>query len=89
MSLQTLTRGPLIRAGALVLVVSASLAGCGKLGQLEKPGSLTGQEAPQPPTMQTVDPRDRVTDGPAPTPTPETGPTSVGSAPSGGNATSR
>lgn len=54
------------------LVLAAALAGCGKVGQLERPGPLFGKakatEAadvpPQDPTrpVETVDPRDRSTD---------------------------
>ncbi len=69
---------PLLIAGAAALMAT-SLAGCGKLGQLEKPSALNGAGRsttraaddatrhaldPQAP-MDTVDPRDRVTD-PAP-----------------------
>ena len=68
MSLRTLAVG-----AAAVLALAAPLAGCGKLGQLEKPGSLKGAQAGEGPrpavdpqrTMETVDPRDRASD-PAP-----------------------
>lgn len=74
MSLRTL-----ILAGAAAAALAASLAGCGKLGSLEKPGPLNGAgratvrqadeqerqaQDPQRP-VDTVDPRDRTTD-PAP-----------------------
>ncbi len=74
MSLRTL-----IRAAAALLIVSAPLAACGKLGELEKPGPLNGAgraterqadeqqrqaQDPQRP-VDTIDPRDRTTD-PAP-----------------------
>jgi predicted small lipoprotein YifL len=66
-------------ATAAVLAMAASLAACGKLGQLEKPGPLNGAgratdrqadeqqrqaQDPQRP-IDTIDPRDRDTD-PAP-----------------------
>ena len=69
----------LIRAGAALLILSAPLAACGKLGELERPGPLNGAgratdrqaeeqrrqaQDPQRP-VDTVDPRDRSTD-PAP-----------------------
>jgi hypothetical protein len=69
---------PLLIAGAAALMATA-LAGCGKLGQLEKPSALNGAghsttrqaddaarraQDPQAP-MDTVDPRDRTID-PAP-----------------------
>jgi hypothetical protein len=74
MSLRTV-----IFAGAALLIASAPLAACGKLGQLERPGPLNGAgratdrqaeeqqrqaQDPQRP-VDTVDPRDRSTD-PAP-----------------------
>jgi len=72
-----MTRRILALAGALIL--AAGLAGCGKVGQLERPGPLFGQERnttkdadnaqrnAQDPSrpVDTVDPRDRSTD-PAP-----------------------
>ena len=71
-----MTRTVLIAASALL--AAASLAGCGKVGQLERPGPLFGaernrtrdvdeaarQQDPSRP-VDTVDPRDRSTD-PAP-----------------------
>ena len=71
--------GPLILAAAACLALSAPLAACGKLGDLERPGPLNGAgrattrqadeqqrqaQDPQRP-VDTVDPRDRATD-PAP-----------------------
>ena len=57
-------------AGAVIL--AAGLAGCGKVGQLERPGPLFGgkgqaESAPLPKQdpnrpIETVDPRDRSTD---------------------------
>ena len=71
-----MTRRVLALSGALIL--AAGLAGCGKVGQLERPGPLFGAERnstraaddaqrQQDPTrpVDTVDPRDRSTD-PAP-----------------------
>ena len=71
-----MTPRTLALTGALILV--AGLAGCGKVGQLERPGPLFGAERnrtrdaddaqrQQDPTrpVDTVDPRDRSTD-PAP-----------------------
>ena len=65
-------------SGALVLTLAAGLAGCGKVGALERPGPLYGQgrnttqdadkaQRAQDPSrpVDTVDPRDRTTD-PAP-----------------------
>lgn len=65
-------------AAALVLFLAGGLAGCGKMGALERPGPLFGQERnttedadraqeKQDPSrpVDTVDPRDRTTD-PAP-----------------------
>jgi len=69
-------------AGALVL--ATALAGCGKVGQLERPGPMFGKAkagAPAPQTqdptrpIETVDPRDRGSvdpNPPAPPPTPPT-----------------
>ena len=69
----------LILASAAAVALSAPLAACGKLGELEKPGPLNGAgrattrqadeqvrqaQDPQRP-VDTVDPRDRTTD-PAP-----------------------
>lgn len=65
-------------AAALVLILAGGLAGCGKMGALERPGPLFGQERnttedadraqekqdPNRP-VDTIDPRDRTTD-PAP-----------------------
>ncbi len=74
MTLRTVTL-----AGAALLIAAGPLAGCGKLGQLEKPGPLNGAghaterqaeeerrqaQDPQRPA-DTVDPRDRSID-PAP-----------------------
>jgi predicted small lipoprotein YifL len=75
MSLRTL-----LLTGAALAVAAAPLAGCGKLGELEKPGMVNGPghgvtdrqaeeqrrqaQDPQRP-VDTVDPRDRSTD-PAP-----------------------
>ncbi len=66
MSLWTLTR-----AGALALVLAAPLAGCGKMGALERPGPLFGKtETPaeakeigevkreEEPPIETIDRRD-------------------------------
>lgn len=68
-----------IRTGAALLILSAPLAACGKLGQLQRPGPLNGAgratdrqaeeqrrqaQDPQRP-VDTVDPRDRSID-PAP-----------------------
>ena len=64
-----MTRQLLALTGAAIL--AASLAGCGKVGQLDRPGPLFGkakaesEAAPkQDPTrpVETVDPRDRSTD---------------------------
>ena len=75
-----MTRHPLVLAGAplLVAALAAGLAGCGKVGQLERPGPLFGaktaadaEAAPrQDPNrpVETVDPRDRSTDNDAPRP---------------------
>jgi len=48
----------------IVLVMMASLSGCGKLGALERPGPAGGADAgPEPSkTVRTVDPRDRNSD---------------------------
>jgi hypothetical protein len=53
-------------------VIAAGLAGCGKLGDLERPGPIFGSRksdadaGPSPsPTVRTIDPRDRNSD-PAP-----------------------
>lgn len=79
------------------LILSAGLAGCGKVGQLERPGPLFGQERnttkdadnaqrnAQDPSrpVDTVDPRDRTTD-PAPPrtlPIPGSGPSATSVAP--------
>lgn len=79
------------------LILAAGLAGCGKVGQLERPGPLFGQERnttkkadqaernAQDPSrpVDTVDPRDRSTD-PAPPrtlPIPGTNPGATGVAP--------
>jgi len=74
MSLRTLTR-----ACAVVVILGAPLAACGKMGELQKPGPLNGAgratdrqaeeqrrqaQDPQRP-VDTVDPRDRSID-PAP-----------------------
>jgi hypothetical protein len=71
----------LAKSGAIaaLIVTSAALASCGKMGELERPGPLFGQERAttreadeqvrqaQDPSrpVDTVDPRDRTTD-PAP-----------------------
>jgi predicted small lipoprotein YifL len=66
-------------ASLMALLVAAPLAGCGKMGELERPGPLTGagrastraadeqnRQATDPSRpVDTVDPRDRATD-PAP-----------------------
>ena len=87
------------QTGALVLVLAAGLAGCGKMGALERPGPLFGQERnttkdadnaarnAQDPSrpVDTVDPRDRTTD-PAPPrtlPIPGTNPSATDTAPQG------
>ena len=83
-------------AVAGMLILAAGLAGCGKVGQLERPGPLFGAERnstraaddaqrQQDPTrpVDTVDPRDRSTD-PAPPrtlPIPGTNPGATGVAP--------
>ena len=61
-----------LRPLAMILAISATaLAGCGKLGQLERPGPMAGQgsgaDAGAVParTVRTVDPRNR-DDRPAP-----------------------
>ncbi|HZZ31842.1 MAG TPA: hypothetical protein VFE10_07575 [Phenylobacterium sp.] len=66
-----MTPATLIRTGAALLILSAPLAACGKLGQLERPGPLNGaspppnRQAQDPRPIDTVDPRDAVT-APAP-----------------------
>ena len=74
MSLQSFAR-----TGLIALALAAPLAGCGKLGELERPGPLNGagrattraadeqtRQATDPSRpVDTVDPRDRTTD-PAP-----------------------
>ena len=91
---------PLKSAGALALsalVLALGLAGCGKVGQLERPGPMFGadrngggadgaerQQDPNRP-VDTVDPRDRSTD-PAPPrtlPIPGTNPSATDVAPPG------
>jgi predicted small lipoprotein YifL len=67
-----------VLSGAVILTLAAGLAGCGKVGALERPGPLFGQgrnttqdadkaQRAQDPSrpVDTVDPRDRSTD-PAP-----------------------
>lgn len=58
---------PLVLAAALLS--ATLLAGCGKLGALERPGALEGQPAASsaPAQVKTVDPRDAAT---LPTPRP-------------------
>lgn len=56
--------------GVLLVLAGLSQSGCGKLGQLERPGPMFGHSqadaGPEPTrTVQTVDPRDRNSD-PAP-----------------------
>jgi hypothetical protein len=91
MSLRTLTR-----ASAVLLILGAPIGACGKLGQLEKPGPLSGsttrqadeavrqvQDSSRP--IDTIDTRDIFTD-PAPPrtlPIPGTGPDVDQSAPPG------
>ena len=90
MSLRTQTG-----AVALVLTLAAGLAGCGKVGQPERPGPLFGAERnstraadeaqrkrdPSRP-VDTVDPRDRTTDPAPPRTLPiEGGPQDPGRAP--------
>ena len=79
-----------------MLAIAAPLAGCGKLGELERPGPLTGagrastraadeqnrQTSDPSRPVDTVDPRDRATD-PAP---PRTIPIEGGSGSSGAAA---
>jgi|GEM_PF-4563355 len=93
MSLRILIRGPAICAAALAFMLSAPLTGCGKLGQLEKPGALSGKPAKEPPrTVETIDPRDRITDPPegvAPSPQEAPSSTPATSGPSKPNASSR
>jgi hypothetical protein len=65
------------RTALIVLAIALPLAGCGKLGDLERPGPLTGvgsaasratdgQDRPSGPTasrpVENVDPRDRAAD---------------------------
>lgn len=84
-----------IVATTLALLVAASLVGCGKVGQLERPGPMFGKSSPttgdatadkpQDPSrpMETVDPRDRSTE-PSPSrtvPIPGTSPGATGLAP--------
>jgi predicted small lipoprotein YifL len=68
---------PLLAAALTSLALTAvALAGCGKLGQLEKPSALNGsghattRQTQDPPRMQTIDPRDRSGDPTATTPPP-------------------
>ena len=75
-----MTRRPLglARASLLLVALAIGLAGCGKVGQLERPGPLFGaktaagaEAAPrQDPNrpVETVDPRDRSTDNGQPRP---------------------
>ena len=59
-----------MRAALVLLACAASLAACGKVGDLERPGPMFGRTAADgapPPTdpsapVTTVDPRDRSTD---------------------------
>ena len=57
----------LARTALIALFVATGLAGCGKLGELERPGPLspTAKAAGEPARTVTVDPRDHATD-PAP-----------------------
>lgn len=90
-----MSRTTLVITGA-ILALSAGLAGCGKVGQLDRPGPLFGaernstraaddaqrQQDPSRP-VDTVDPRDRSTD-PAPPRTlriPGSGPSATDVAP--------
>ncbi len=82
-------------AMTLTLLLATSLGGCGKVGQLERPGPMFGRTGPtdadaalgkpQDPSrpMETVDPRDRSTEpSPARTvPIPGTSPGATGVAP--------
>ena len=75
------------------LILAAGVAGCGKVGQLERPGPLFGQarstsqdaDRAQDPNrpIDTVDPRDRSTDPSPPRtlPIPGTGPSATSIAP--------
>lgn len=80
----------------LALVLAASLSGCGKVAQLERPGPMFGRSSPADDTspgkaqdpsrpLETVDPRDRSTEpSPARTvPIPGTSPGATGLAPPG------
>jgi len=80
----------------LALGLAASLSGCGKVGQLERPGPMFGRSSPADDTshgqtqdpgrpLETVDPRDRSTEpSPARTvPIPGTSPGATGLAPQG------
>jgi predicted small lipoprotein YifL len=83
-------------AAAALLALSAALAGCGKMGELERPGPLFGhgqgvgdqprqQQDPNRP-VQTVDPRDQ-TATPAPPrtlPVPGQSPNPLGAPPNPG-----
>jgi hypothetical protein len=98
-TLGRLTYGPVVLAAAAAIALAAPLAGCGKLGDLEKPGPLNGQgrsttrqadeqarqaQDPQRP-VDTVDNRDRSVD-PAPPrtlPIPGSNPDPTRSAPQG------
>ena len=92
-----MSRSSLALAGVL-LALTSGLAGCGKVGQLDRPGPLFGagrnstraadeaqrQQDPSRP-VDTVDPRDRSTD-PAPPrtlPIPGAGPSATDVAPPG------
>ena len=85
------------RTAALMsaLILAISLTGCGKVGQLERPGPMFGRAPGSPgdlgaartqvpsPQVETVDPRDRSTD-PAPPrtlPIPGSGPSATSVAP--------
>lgn len=84
-----------IVAMTVALLLATSLGGCGKVGQLERPGPMFGRAGPSdadtPPVkpqdpsrpMETVDPRDRSTEpSPARTvPIPGTSPGATGLAP--------
>ena len=79
MTPRTTTRSNLVKMGLVALAVAAPLGGCGKLGELDRPGPLNGagrattraadeqnRQATDPSRpVDTVDPRDRATD-PAP-----------------------
>ena len=57
-----------LAAGVIAMTLALPLAGCGKLGELDRPGPLSGagaqnrQAADPTPRVGTVDPRDRAND---------------------------